>query len=134
LIFCWTCLFPEIIMLQRTVLLLRRLVSWQPGPKSPMLLTGEEDRRMRTRYPANVEVPCRPAGADDEATLQARVRNISLGGINLVVNRHFKPGDLLNVELPGAEGEPPNQVLACVVHVTPGVPANGRWAATSAAS
>ena len=81
---------------------------------------------MRTRYPANVEVPCRPAGAADEATLQARVRNISLGGINLVVNRHFKPGDLLNVELPGGEGRPPNQVLACVVHVTPR--SAGEWA------
>jgi hypothetical protein len=113
-------------MLQRTVSLLRRLVTWQPEPASPLHLTGEEDRRMRTRYPANVEVPCRPAGAAEEACLRARVRNISLGGINLIVNRHFKPGDLLNVELPGADEQAPNQVLACVIHVTPR--SAGEWA------
>jgi c-di-GMP-binding flagellar brake protein YcgR len=106
-------------MLQRTVSLLRRLVTWQPESSSPLHLTGEEDRRMRARYPANVEVPCRPAGAAGAETLQARVRNISLGGINVIVNRHFKPGDLLSLELPAAEGQAPNEVLACVVHVTP---------------
>jgi hypothetical protein len=113
-------------MLQRTVSLLRRLVPWQLGPTSPRRLTGEEERRMRARYPANIEVPCRPAGAGDEASLPARVRNISLGGISLIVNRHFKPGDLLTVELPGGEGRPANQVLACVVHVTPRTA--GEWA------
>jgi hypothetical protein len=106
-------------MLERTVSLLRRLVKWQPGTSTPEPEVDEEDRRMRARYPANVEVPCRPVGTTDATELLAQVRNISLGGVNLIVKRHFKPGDLLNVELPCAEGRPPNQVLACVVHVTP---------------
>jgi hypothetical protein len=106
-------------MLERTVSLLRRLVKWQPGIVAEKSAIGEEDRRMRTRYPVNVEVPCRPVSALPGSEMLAQVRNISLGGVNLIVNRHFKPGDLLNVELPGAEGRPPNQVLACVVHVTP---------------
>src|SRR3712207_7694418 len=49
------------------------------------------------------------------------VKDISRGGIRLVVGRPFAPGDLLSVELPGAgEGgantlPAPSTVLACVV-------------------
>jgi hypothetical protein len=41
------------------------------------------------------------------------VRNISRGGINLVLSRSFRPGELLSVALPG-NGED-TEVLACVM-------------------
>jgi hypothetical protein len=49
--------------------------------------------------------------------LAARVRDISLGGINLAVDRPLDPGALLSIELPGATEHAPSAVLACVVHV-----------------
>jgi hypothetical protein len=45
--------------------------------------------------------------------LPARVRNISRGGINLVLKRAFEPGTLLSVDLPGSALT--IEVLACVV-------------------
>jgi hypothetical protein len=44
------------------------------------------------------------------------VQNISAGGIGLLVNRAFTPGEVLSVELPGS---PSRTVLACVIHSTP---------------
>jgi hypothetical protein len=111
-------------MLERTVSLLRRLV----GIDAPLALDpgpDETDRRASARYRTELEVVCRPAGDALAETLTGRVLNISLGGIRLVVDRRFEPGDLLSIELPGVEGRPSHTVLACVVHVTP--LSRGEW-------
>jgi c-di-GMP-binding flagellar brake protein YcgR len=78
--------------------------------------SGADERRVWIRYPADLATAYKPAGAFDSARLSARVRNISLGGINLAGNRPFQPGELLTVELPGANEEARCKVLACVVH------------------
>jgi hypothetical protein len=44
------------------------------------------------------------------------VRNISLGGVNLLSRRPLAPGEMLTIELPGATETSRCQVLACVVH------------------
>src|SRR5207253_1297405 len=44
------------------------------------------------------------------------VRNISLCGINFAGERAFEPGEMLSVELPGANAQASCTVLACVVH------------------
>lgn len=111
-------------MLERTVSLLRRLVGMKAGTAAES--AAETERRMRERYPSNLEIIYRPAGDGVEIRFTGRVRNISLGGINVVVNRRFEPGELLSVELPGVEGRPMNTVLACVIHVTP--QPDGEWA------
>jgi hypothetical protein len=99
----------------------RRLVGTQPD--SPP--AGQEERRVWVRFPASLETTLRPARAADDTRLSARVRDISQGGVSLLVNRAFETGDLLNVELPGPRGHT-HTVLACVVHVRalPG----GEWA------
>src|SRR5262249_55421430 len=76
--------------------------------------------------PADLETTLRPEGNAEAGPLAARVRNISRGGISLVVQRHFETGELLTVELPGAEPDSRYTVLACVVHVRP-LP-DGAWA------
>jgi hypothetical protein len=111
-------------MLERTVSLLRRLV----GMDTPLALDpgpGETDRRASARYRTELEVTCRPAGDGPAEPLTGRVINISLGGIRLVADRRFDPGDLLSIELPGVEGRPTHTVLACVVHVSP--LSHGEW-------
>jgi hypothetical protein len=96
-------------MFERTVSMLKRLVSGG---------TLEEERRVRVRYPANLETTLEPVKGVESVRLSGRVRNISATGVNLVVPRCFEPGSMLSVELPSADGQPSNSILACVVHAS----------------
>jgi hypothetical protein len=87
---------------------------------------ADADRRVWVRYPADLETTLRPEGSPEAGPLAARVRNISRGGINLVVRRPFETGDLVTVELPSTEADTRYTVLACVVHVR--ALADGAWA------
>jgi len=81
-------------------------------------LTGtQEDRRAFERYPAQAEITLHLANSSDPTRYAAKVRNISRGGINVLVGREFDPGQLLSVELPVAEKKATFTVLLCVVHV-----------------
>jgi hypothetical protein len=96
-------------MFERTVSMLKRLVGGPPPT---------EERRVRVRYPANLETTLEPVSGVAVKRLSGRVRNISANGINLVVPHHFEPGSMLSIDLPGAKGQPSYSVLACVVHAT----------------
>src|SRR5205814_2331971 len=56
----------------------------------------------------------------------ARVRDISTGGLCLVLSRRFERGAGLAIEVPGADGESPSTLLARVMHVR--AEAGGGWA------
>jgi c-di-GMP-binding flagellar brake protein YcgR len=94
----------------------RRLVA--PFSATPDVLLGGEERRVWVRHPADLKTTCQTAENAAEAPLAAQVRNISQGGISLLVGRCFEPGEMLSIELPGAEEGVHYTVLACVVHVT----------------
>lgn len=57
------------------------------------------DRRASTRYPCNLATSCRMAALVAGDTFPGRVRNVSLGGISLVLSRPFDTGTELSVEL-----------------------------------
>jgi c-di-GMP-binding flagellar brake protein YcgR len=104
-------------MLGRTVSLWRRLV----GGQMPAGLEGgdqavADDRRVWVRHAADLETMVQTDSGTDGEQLSARVRNISLGGISLLVDRPFETGELLTIELPGVEENHSHTVLACVVH------------------
>src|SRR5262245_42236223 len=101
-------------MFERTKLFWGRLLG-RPATAA-VTAVDTEDRRVWVRYPADLQTSYRPTGTPERTRLSARVRNISLGGINLFGNRAFKPGELLTVELPGADDQRRCNVLACVVH------------------
>jgi c-di-GMP-binding flagellar brake protein YcgR len=101
-------------MFERTKTFWRRLLG-RPGPTATAK-GGDDERRVWLRYTADLKTAFKPAGAPDHTRLSAQVRNISLGGLNLVGSRPFQPGELLTVELPGASEESRCDVLACVVH------------------
>jgi hypothetical protein len=83
------------------------------------------DRRQWMRFASRAETVCKPVALGNTVKLPARVRDVSFGGINLLVSHHVPRGELLHVELPGAGGGEPN-LLACVVQVD--APADQSWA------
>src|SRR5262249_35023600 len=103
-------------MFERTASLWRRI--WHPHSSSSGVGTAEAERRVTVRFSTEGELRYQPANTPDQEPCVAQVRNISVGGVNLVTNRKFSPGDLLNLELGGQDGAPTKWVLACVVHVT----------------
>jgi hypothetical protein len=106
-------------MFARAVTIYRRLLGGKPQCDSADAGQAvEEDRRVWVRHPANLETTCQPAADPDGNRFPARVRNISLGGISLLVNRRFDTGELLSVELPGPAEGSTYTVLACVVHAS----------------
>jgi hypothetical protein len=113
-------------MFARTVSFWKRLTGRHaPAEKTTAVQHAEEERRVWVRYPADLETTVQPPGPGTPARLSARVRNISLGGVSLALDRPFEPGELLSVELPGATEESRCNVLACVVHVGEG--SDGAW-------
>jgi hypothetical protein len=101
-------------MFERTFTLWRRLLGSRP--RRPV---DDEDRRVWVRFPANLETTYRPADGEAGSRFSAVIRDISRGGLSLIVDHTLEPGDLLNVELPGQAELATCCVLACVVHVSP---------------
>jgi c-di-GMP-binding flagellar brake protein YcgR len=90
-------------------------------PDAPVLV--EDERRVWLRFPSGAETTYQ--SVDARENLQATIRNVSRGGMALLVDRCFEPGSLLTVELPANQPSLGLAVLACVVHATE--ESSGRW-------
>lgn len=91
--------------------------------------TGSE-RRASVRYPCSEESfsadnSCRPITAHRNESWSATVRDLSTGGVGIVVNRRFEPGTLLSIELQDAEQTVNRILLVRVVRVLS--EDDGRW-------
>jgi hypothetical protein len=82
------------------------------------------ERRAWVRFLSDQEVCCQPL-ASSEIGWPGQVRDVSLGGIALILSRRFEPGTALQVELPTKAEREPCRQLVRVVHATP--QAKGRW-------
>jgi hypothetical protein len=75
-------------------------MSERPVPSSPNpSQSGGIERRASTRYPCNLVTSCQLIAAVEGDAWPIRVRNISVGGVSLVISRPVEPGTLLSVEL-----------------------------------
>jgi hypothetical protein len=76
------------------------------------------DHRVSERLPCELRVGCRPAAArpDSELLWLATVRDISGGGVGLILPRGVELGTWLVIELPGAGSGVGQTLLARVVH------------------
>jgi hypothetical protein len=72
---------------------------------------------MSVRYPSTRETSIQPATVRDGSGWRAQVRDVSQGGIGLVVNRRFEPGTLLVIELDTPGPDDGRTFLARVVRV-----------------
>jgi hypothetical protein len=57
------------------------------------------ERRASTRYPCNLATSCRLIATLPGEPMPARIRNISVGGISLVLSQPFDSGSMLGLEL-----------------------------------
>jgi hypothetical protein len=90
-----------------------------PSPQTP---PGAE-RRGSIRYPCDPESfgpdnSCRPITALKDDAWGATLRDVSTGGVGLVVKRRFEPGTLLSLDLQDAEQTASRTVLVRVVRLT----------------
>lgn len=75
-------------------------MSERPAPSSPNSPEpGGIERRASTRYPCNLATSCRLIAAVEGDSWPGRVRNISAGGVSLVLSQPVESGTLLAVEL-----------------------------------
>jgi hypothetical protein len=84
-----------------------------------------EERRAFRRYTADLEVSCRTLGAGRADSWPARLRDISAGGVGLVLGRRFEAGTLLAVDLANTASGSPRTLLSRVMHVT--AQPEGEW-------
>jgi hypothetical protein len=112
-------------MFERAVSFWKRLLGRASRSSASQGGQALEERRVWLRYPADLETTYQVPDGPDARRFSARVRDISLGGVSLAVDRPFEPGGLLSVELPGATEHARCTALACVVHVTASAP--GEW-------
>src|SRR6202453_4521235 len=108
-------------MFERTFSFWRRLVG-KSEPASP----GDEERRLWVRHPANLSTTVSPSTNGHAVRVSSQVRDISRGGVHLVVAHPFESGQLITIELPLAGSEQTQSVLACIVRVVK--EAEDRWA------
>lgn len=84
-----------------------------PGPANA---AEGRDRRAWVRYHSKPETPFFAITGEEEIiSWRAKVRDVSCGGISLVVNNNFPEGTVVEIELPNAEADVSRLMLAKVV-------------------
>src|SRR5262249_55281050 len=75
--------------------------------------------RVYERLECELASSCQPATAfgHEEPRWTAKIRDISQGGVRLLLRRRYERGTGLAIDLPGAPGKEPSTVLVKVVHV-----------------
>jgi hypothetical protein len=104
-------------MLQETFSFWRRLVGVAPAPVS-VVPAPQDERRLWVRYAAELQGNLQLAQEQDAGSILANVRDLSVGGANLQLDRRLDLGQMVTLELPSDQDET-TIVLACVVRATP---------------
>lgn len=91
----------------------------------PSQSANGNDRRAAVRYPCTLETSCYPVGAEERDSWTARVQDISVSGIGLIVTHPVQPGASLGVDLQSPDQELTYTLMTQVVHARP--QADGTW-------
>ena len=83
------------------------------------------DRRATVRYPSSLLSSLHTVARKTEDSWSAAIRDVSAGGLGLLVRRRFERGTLLAVEPVEPPAEAPTLLLAQVIHAT--AQPEGRW-------
>jgi len=76
--------------------------------------------RVWERFPCGLHTLCQPiAGRGDmEMSWSAQIRDLSEGGVGVVLRRRFEPGAGLAIEIPESESSSTTLLMGRVVHTT----------------
>lgn len=77
------------------------------------------ERRAWVRYGTDLQATCRGPGPAKAIGWPARVKDISAGGIGLLLRHRFRPGTVLAVELHRPSGGCAGVLVVRVVHANP---------------
>jgi CheY-like chemotaxis protein len=121
--------FAKPFQLADLVRALARLAE-QPGPSADPLACHADaasppgpERRRAVRYRIARDSLCQPVGPAGGARWLGRLRDISVGGMRVLLERHLDVGTFLVVELPERDGI--RRLFAQVVRAAPD--SDGRW-------
>ena len=98
------------------------------APAAPGRDSAGAELRVTERFPCEVEAACQPPADWKRGGKKwsARVRDVSSGGLCLVLGRRFERGAGLAIELPTSDPDSPSILLARVVNVR--AEGGGAWA------
>jgi hypothetical protein len=94
-------------------------------PTEPDGAPAVTERRTAERYPSDLLTSVHPLALPKKESVAAMVKDVSTGGISLVIRYRFEPGTLLVIDIDGASDSGAHPLLGRVVHTTPR--ADGRW-------
>src|SRR5436190_20942681 len=86
----------------------------QPDPST----SAPIERRAWVRFGSDLEAACRTGDARNEVGWPAQVRDVSAGGIGLLLRHRFRPGTPLVLELKTNTGKFLGTVSVRVIHAT----------------
>src|SRR6516164_330127 len=82
-------------------------------------MPDESDRRAHERFPVNADTRCLFGAPVAEEFGPVKIKNVSMGGIGLLLSRRPEPGSLLVVTLANPAKNFSKTLLVRVAHVTP---------------
>jgi hypothetical protein len=82
-------------------------------------MPSPEDRRTEERFPVNTDASCSFVAPVVEDFGPAKIRNVSMNGIGLLLARRVEPGAMLTVTLSNKARGFTKTVLVRVVHASP---------------
>jgi hypothetical protein len=85
------------------------------NPRFESSIPVAEDHRVWVRFPSNLATTFQSPTSGGQESLQAKIRNVSRGGLSLLADRGFEPGSLLSIEPPSGD-QSALAVLVYVVH------------------
>lgn len=94
-----------------------RQMDWRLWSHAYINETPETERIAWVRRRGHIAKSGQAVNSVEHDRFPAQVRDISLGGLVLVVNERFESGTLLRVEVNGPEGNAPVALLARVIHL-----------------
>jgi hypothetical protein len=97
----------------------------QPAVRARSVQSIPTERRATVRRPATLLGSLHPVAPKGGPCWEAAIRDVSAGGISLLVSQHFEPGTLLAVEPQSPPDEAPTFLLVRVVRVV--AQADGVW-------
>ncbi len=97
----------------------------QPAARARAVQPILMERRATVRHPATLLSSLHPVAPKGGPCWDAEIRDISAGGIGLIVSQCFEPGTLLAIEPQNPRDAAPTLLLVQVVRVA--AQADGQW-------